>query len=1034
MKRLLQIFLICGFIAVAVPCLTSAIDLSRGIILDVPQERIEPQFGKIPVSQLTRQDSIQIATYRFDADTLKLLAIMVEWSDRPGTYSQATFDSLLFSRDVFPGWSVNDYFHEVSYGQASIVGEVLDWYDAGWYNPWFDFEALFWELDPVIDYSQFDGNNDGDVDAVCFIRSGNGMEDSQDPNDIWSYAYIYAPGTGPGPFDGVYISRWNTSPETRPLRDPLNPKLFSGVDTLNKIRVFAHELTHCMGLPDLYDYDDKLDTTTYFTPGDYNDHPLVDWCLMGYYGYGLLSIGSDVPSHLCGWSKKQMGWIDPIVLTGGTYNDLVIHNIETTKDSSLYLLPITPAEGEYFLLEYRNPNSSGRFDKVDSDFSCYFWPALTYGGDPLDRGLLITHVHDSLGADWWRINNGTPDHAHYTVIVEDAGYNPDRDAWSNPEGWVTDSAQWWYPYETRKAAPFSHDVSGQEMFGPSTYPNSDGYFGPSGIIVRVDSIVDDKLYAYIYVPGGGGVCGISASPVDPASFCNPPLKVLPDEFRIVTLQLTGLYNEGGDYEVYTDHPKVTCVSNCAGYLAPAESRDVDLLIECAGQEEFVNANINVHGCIGTPDDTTLEIKLHAVCSDDYYECPLDPATWIEKDNGKLKAKFWANSEERVWDKRVLDPFGEYIQPIWSGGTIVAVTWDQDTVVGRQDYREVLTGARDTINHIYGKDPYEPECFIQKIHVKNTFVCANKLPPPNHQRWWWIDIHKQIIMFHGLNCPNWKKEQIIKYIRMDWSPPPLWWPDPGPYPGHEDIYLGVFVDVDAASDISCNACNTAGYDFGREMMWQHGYSDGTHPEYEDYYVGLALTDGDGNTVEPWGCQNVLNEDYLYPQQGWGWLEGELYGLAATPGVNIHDPGQVLDRTVVVTADMIPAGSDSTFESEFILIEAFIPTGLADLQQHIDDTRNILIPELKDLGILNKDFVLPICGDANADDEIDIGDIVYLINYLFLGASPPPWPAECRADVNRDGLIDTGDIIYLINHLFAGASPPQCPDHCYYPSPP
>ena len=154
--------------------------------------------------------------------------------------------------------------------------------------------------------------------------------------------------------------------------------------------------------------------------------------------------------------------------------------------------------GEYFLLEYRNPHSSGLFDKTDSDFSCWLWPDLTYGADTLDRGLLISHVDDSV-APYWDINEGTPEYAHYGVMVEDIGYNPDRDAYYNPEGFLTDSAQWWYPYETRKAAAFSDDVEYQNEFGPDTYPNSDGYYGPTGIRVTVDSIVDDKLYANVTV-------------------------------------------------------------------------------------------------------------------------------------------------------------------------------------------------------------------------------------------------------------------------------------------------------------------------------------------------------------------------------------------------------------------------------------------------------------------------------------------------------------------------------------------------------
>ena len=542
---------------------------------------------------------------------------------------------------------------------------------------------------------------------------------------------------------------------------------------------------------------------------------------------------------------------------------------------------------------------------------------------------------------------------------------------------------------------------------------------------------DDNAYGWGVIDAYAAVlatmselqCGISVSVVDPPSFCDPPLKVTPDDFRFVTLELAGLYNWGGNYEVTSDHPKVTCVTNCAGYLSPEELREVELQIDCAGGEDFIAATIVIHGCIGTEDDTTIEITLHAVCSDDYYECPRDWRTWIEKDNCKLKLWTCANTEERVWDKRIDVPEpNDTHQVIFSSGVIVATTAGDDTVVGRQDYSDTRTGTRDTIRHVVGSmEPYFPAepCTVQKIHCTNTFICANNLPPPNHQRWWWIDIHKQIIMFHGPDCPNWKKEQVIKYVWIDYSEPPVWWPDQTPYVEHEDIYVGIFADIDAPYDYGCPACNTAGYDNEREMIWQHGYSDGTHPEYEDYYVGLVLTDPSGAVVSPWGCQNVLNEEYLWPQHGWGWLESELYQLATTPGVNIHNPGEVHDRTVVLTAGMIPAGNDTTFESEFILIEAFIPTGLADLQAHIDDTRQILIPELDTLGLFSKEF--PICGDVNSDGSVDVTDVVYLINYLFTEGPPPPWPLT-RGDANGDGSVNVTDVVYLINYLFSEGPPP------------
>jgi len=495
----IAIFLFAFVAALLISFTAVAEDLSHCVTYDLPDEVALEMTGQMPASELTPEELQAITGYRYDADTLRVLVIPIEWNNRPATYSRETLDSLMFSHNVFPGGSVADYYEEVSYGRLTVTGDVIDWYNGGYYpGGYFDFRSVLPEVDPYVDYSQYDGNNDGYVDAVVFLRSGTGQEDTQYPDDIWSYAIGYSASSAPGPFDGKYVLRWNTSPEERPLRYEMFPDMLTGVDTLNTIRVFCHEMAHNVGLPDLYDYDAKLNTTTYYTPSDSNDHPLVDWCLMGYGGYGLLSVKSPNPSHLCGWSKMKLGWVTPTLLEG-EYFDLVIDDIETHNQNSLFKIMINPIEGEYFLLEYRNPHSTGKFDKTDSDFSVYFYPDLTFGADTLDRGLIITHVHDSLTTNS-RINYGLPDYPHYTVAIEDAGYDPARDYSYNPGGYVTDSAQWWYPYETRKAAAFSDDVDGQDYFGPTTYPSSDGYDAPTGIEVRVDSIVGDKLYAYVYSP------------------------------------------------------------------------------------------------------------------------------------------------------------------------------------------------------------------------------------------------------------------------------------------------------------------------------------------------------------------------------------------------------------------------------------------------------------------------------------------------------------------------------------------------------
>ena len=67
-----------------------------------------------------------------------------------------------------------------------------------------------------------------------------------------------------------------------------------------------------------------------------------------------------------------------------------------------------------------------------------------------------------------------------------------------------------------------------------------------------------------------------------------------------------------------------------------------------------------------------------------------------------------------------------------------------------------------------------------------------------------------------------------------------------------------------------------------------------------------------------------------------------------------------------------------------------------------------------------FELGICGDPDASGEIDIDDVVYLINYIFAGGSPPE-PLE-SGDADCSGAIDIDDVVYLISYIFSGGNAP------------
>lgn len=69
---------------------------------------------------------------------------------------------------------------------------------------------------------------------------------------------------------------------------------------------------------------------------------------------------------------------------------------------------------------------------------------------------------------------------------------------------------------------------------------------------------------------------------------------------------------------------------------------------------------------------------------------------------------------------------------------------------------------------------------------------------------------------------------------------------------------------------------------------------------------------------------------------------------------------------------------------------------------------------------------VCGDATMDYQLNIGDAVYLVNFVFKDG-PAPYPI-CVGDANHDGETNVGDTVYLINYVFKGG-PAPVPDCCF-----
>ena len=63
-----------------------------------------------------------------------------------------------------------------------------------------------------------------------------------------------------------------------------------------------------------------------------------------------------------------------------------------------------------------------------------------------------------------------------------------------------------------------------------------------------------------------------------------------------------------------------------------------------------------------------------------------------------------------------------------------------------------------------------------------------------------------------------------------------------------------------------------------------------------------------------------------------------------------------------------------------------------------------------------------GDTNGDWVIDVGDVVYLVSYLYRGGPAPEYVVV--GDCNCDEIVNVGDVVFLISYLFKGGNPPDC----------
>jgi hypothetical protein len=62
------------------------------------------------------------------------------------------------------------------------------------------------------------------------------------------------------------------------------------------------------------------------------------------------------------------------------------------------------------------------------------------------------------------------------------------------------------------------------------------------------------------------------------------------------------------------------------------------------------------------------------------------------------------------------------------------------------------------------------------------------------------------------------------------------------------------------------------------------------------------------------------------------------------------------------------------------------------------------------------------DGDPEDQVDLGDLTALIDYLFISFTEPDCTEEANVDGDAEGLVDLGDLTALIDYLFISFTPP------------
>jgi M6 family metalloprotease-like protein len=353
-----------------------------------------------------RQARAQAASGRhfapsYDYSKFRGLIILVEYNDK--SFSREDYDSIfneMVNMSNYTGYystnnrkqtyvgSVHDYFTDNSDSlfqpQFDVVGPVKvgysQYYPQGTYNGQAIFKQAIDRVNATVDFSKYDGDNDGQIDMIYFVVPG--FSSSYGGNDsrlLWPHAsdlsYYYRNQR----YDGKRLGRYACSTEMYGWESQYGiSEAYACIDGIGTI---CHEFSHVLGIMDHYDTDYEAQGQS-FHPGEWD----------------IMAGGSDgdrgrQPVGYSLYEKVAMGFAEPYTASHG--EDITLGILDTLHNG----LRIPSGQtNETFYLENRQKTAK--------------WGKYLPG-----HGLLVWRI-DSTDINQYYYNtlNAVPSHNYVEIV------------------------------------------------------------------------------------------------------------------------------------------------------------------------------------------------------------------------------------------------------------------------------------------------------------------------------------------------------------------------------------------------------------------------------------------------------------------------------------------------------------------------------------------------------------------------------------------------------------------------------------------